>query len=153
MIKPPILLFALLTIALGCKSQDKVIDSVSCQRKVKVQYDRIKSSDRDKPKADIGLEAFTVYFLSDFNDSIRAYVNNNLVFDQKVINGADSHSLENYFGYNYSADTSIPILKVESLTRNTCFDIPIDKNYKLAYLFLSGEDEWTIRFSNIYYLQ
>ena len=144
---------AVLTIAVGCKSQDRLVDNISCSGEVTVQYDRIKQSDKDKPKADKDLDALMVYFLSDFNDSIRAYINNKVVFEQQVEIGADSHSLENFFGYNYSEDSSVPILKVESLTRETCFDIPIEKDYKLIYVFLNDDGEWTVRFSNIYYVQ
>ena len=148
-----IVIIVILTIAVGCKSLDRLVSNISCSGEITVQYDRIKPSDKDKPKADKDLDAFIVYFLSDFNDSIRAYVNDKIVFDQQVEIGADSHSLENFFGYNYSKDSSVPILKVVSLTREICFDIPIDKDYKLLYVFLNDDGEWTVRFSNIYYVQ
>jgi hypothetical protein len=117
-----------------------------------LQYDKIKNSDKGKPIAKNELKAFTVYFLNEFNDSIKGFVNNKLYFDKFLKITGSNDNLNNYFGYNYSKDINIPNLKIVSKTKNTCFDIEIDKRYKLVYVFLSKEGKWTVRFSNIYYL-
>lgn len=98
------------------------------------------------------LNAFQVIFLSDFDENIKAYVNDKLVFEEYVKIGTESHSIENTFGYNYESDLKLPILKVESTEKGTCFDIEINKNYKIIYLFIDENGKWIVRFSNEYYL-
>jgi hypothetical protein len=142
----------LFIVILGCASKERTIKNISCLGEVTLQYDKIKNSDKGKPIAKNELKAFTVYFLNEFNDSIKGFVNNKLYFDKFLKITGSNDNLNNYFGYNYSKDINIPNLKIVSKTKNTCFDIEIDKRYKLVYVFLSKEGKWTVRFSNIYYL-
>ena len=121
-------------------------------RNSQIQYDRAKLFGNDNPKADKKLDAFQVIFLSDFDENVRAYVNEKLIFNEYVKIGTESHSIENTFGYNYKSDLKLPILKVESMEKGTCFDIEINKNYKIIYLFIDKNGKWIIRFSNEYYL-
>ncbi len=67
------------------------------------------------------------------------------------LNGS-SDSMNEYFGYSYSKDTNTPILKVVSKTKNTCFDVAIDRKYKIVYVYLSDDGKWIVLFSNVYYL-
>lgn len=142
-----------LTIALinSCKAQVKTLPSISCKENVTIQYEKNKFNDRKKPHADKMLNAFTVYFINEYKDSIQAFVNDKLYYDKYLkIEGGDDR-LNEYFGYNYSKDSKTPILKVISKTNNSCFDILIDKKYKLIYVFrVNGK--WIVRFSNIYYV-
>ncbi|WP_289034636.1 hypothetical protein [uncultured Flavobacterium sp.] len=144
-------LMALMTsLFLSCKPSEKVISNISCSGTVTLQYDKIKRADRDKPLAEKNLDAFTVYFLNEYKDSIQAYVNNKLYYEKNL--DGNFENLNENFGYNYSKDVNIPVLKIVSKTKNTCFDIGIDKNYKIIYVFLSDDGKWTVRFSNIFYL-
>ncbi|MDO8316250.1 MAG: hypothetical protein Q7T12_01875 [Flavobacterium sp.] len=146
------LVFLILLLTLGCKTHEKTIKNISCSGEVILQYDRIKYSDRNKPKAHKNLETFTVYFLSEYKDSIQGYVNEKLIYEN-YINQRDSDDDNNkYFNYNYSKDTKIPILKIRLVNKLTCFDIQIDKRYKLIYVWLDRNEKWLVRFSNIYYL-
>ena len=147
-----IILLTLLFSVSSCKVSDKIAGNLSCDGNIEIQYDRTKLSGNDNPKADKKLDAFQVIFLSDFDENIKAYVNDKLVFDKYVKIGTESHSLENTFGYNYESDLKLPILKVESIEKGTCFDIEINKNYKIIYLFIDRNGKWIVRFSNEYYL-
>lgn len=137
----------------GCSSQEKVIKNITCLGEVTLQYDKIKRSDKGKPIAKKDLQAFMVYFLYDFNDTIQGYVNNELKYEKflKLDGSSDIHN--DYFGYNYSKDQKTPILKIISKNKKTCFDIKIDKKYKLIYVFIDEKGKWAVRFSNIYYIK
>ena len=136
----------------SCKVSEKAAKNLSCDGNIEIQYDRKKLFKNDNPKADKKLDAFQVLFLSDFDENIKAYVNDKLVFDEYVKNGTESHNIENTFGYNYESDLKLPILKVESIKKGTCFDIEINKKYKIIYLFIDKNGKWIVRFSNEYYL-
>jgi len=143
----------LILIIYGCSSQEKVINNITCPGQVTLQYDIVKKSDKGKPIAKKGLNAFTVYFINEFNDSIQGYVNDKLYYDKYLKTSSNSDNLNESFGYNYSKDKKAPILKLISKTKKTCFDIEIDKKYKLVYVFITNEGKWTVRFSNIYYMR
>ncbi|RBP27045.1 MULTISPECIES: hypothetical protein [Flavobacteriaceae] len=147
-----IILMTLLCSVSSCKVSEKIAENISCDGNIEIQYDRTKLFGNDNPKADKKLDAFQVIFLSDFDENIKAYVNDKLVFNEFVKIGANSHSIENTFGYNYKSDLKTPILKVESIEKGTCFDIEINKNYKVIYLFIDKNGKWIVRFSNEYYL-
>ena len=68
----------LILIIYGCSSQEKVINNITCPGQVTLQYDIVKKSDKGKPIAKKDLNAFTVYFINEFNDSIQSYVNDKL---------------------------------------------------------------------------
>ena len=137
----------------GCSSQEKVIKNITCLGEVTLQYDKVKQSDKGKPIAKKDLNAFTVYFINEFNDSIQGYVNDKLYYDKYLTIDSNSDNLKDSFGYNYSKDQKTPILKIISKNKKTCFDIEIDKKYKLIYVFIDDKGKWTTRFSNIYYIK
>ncbi|WP_339921158.1 hypothetical protein [uncultured Flavobacterium sp.] len=141
----------LLCFFISCKTE-KSISNISCDGKVSVQYDRIKPEDRNKPKANKNINGCTVYFINEYDNQIEAYVDGKLKFEKYLKISDSSDSLENYFAFGYAENTEIPILKIKSKSQNTCFDIQIEKKYKLIYVFLSRNGKWTVRFSNIIYL-
>ncbi len=145
------ILIFLLFFFISCKTE-KSINNLSCGGKVSVQYDRIKAEDRNKPKADKNVNGCTIYFINEFDDEIEAYVDGKLKFEKYLKISGGSDSLENYFAFGYAENTEMPILKIKSKTQNTCFDIQVEKKYKLIYVFLSRDGKWTVRFSNIIYL-
>ena len=147
-----IILISLLFSVSSCKVSEKITENISCGGNKTVQYDKTKLFDNHNPKADRKLDAFQVIFLSDFDENIKAYVNEKLVFNEYVKRGTDSHSIENTFGYNYKTDSKLPILKVESIEKGTCVDFEINKKYKIIYLFIDENGKWIVRFSNEYYL-
>nr|WP_315163146.1 hypothetical protein [uncultured Flavobacterium sp.] len=135
---------------ISCKTE-KSISNISCHGKVSVQYDRIKREDRNKPKANKNINGCTVYFINEYDDQIEAYVGGKLKFEKYLKISDSSDSLENYFAFGYAENTEMPILKIKSKTQNTCFDIQIEKKYKLIYVFLSRSGKWTVRYSNLIY--
>lgn len=135
----------------SCNSQEKVMKNISCAGNVTLQYDRIKSGDSGKPKANKDLNSFTVYFISTYNDKITADVNGKIIFEKQVIRDSNADDLNDYFIYDYSKEDKTPILKITSALDSSCFDIRIDKKYKLIYIFKEGKN-WTARYSNIYYV-
>lgn len=141
----------LLCFFISCKTE-KSISNISCDGKVSVQYDRNKPEDRNKPKANKNINGCTVYFINEYDNQIEAYVDGKLKFEKYLKISDSSDSLENYFAFGYAENTEIPILKIKSKSQNTCFDIQIEKKYKLIYVFLSRNGKWTVRFSNIIYL-
>jgi hypothetical protein len=147
-----LILITLLSSVSSCKISKKITENLSCEGNIEIQYDNSKLLGNDNPKADKKLDGFQVIFLSDFDENIKAYVNEKLIFDEYVKIGTESHSIENTFGYSYKSDKKSPILKVESIEKGTCFDIEIDKKYKIIYLFIDEKGKWIVRFSNEYYL-
>ncbi len=147
-----LILITLLSSVSSCKISEKITENLSCEGNIEIQYDNAKLLGNDNPKADKKLDGFQVIFLSDFDENIKAYVNEKLIFDEYVKIGTESHSIENTFGYSYKSDKKSPILKVESIEKGTCFDIEIDKKYKIIYLFIDEKGKWIVRFSNEYYL-
>ncbi|WP_417357530.1 hypothetical protein [Flavobacterium sp.] len=146
-----VLLLLLVFVLFGCKSQ-KTIRSISCDTDVEVQFDRIKFSDRNMPKADRKLKSFTVFFMGAVNDTVKVYVNNKIVYNNYISKTDNNHSLNENFIYDYSKDTDAPVIKVKLVNQNTCFDMVLDQyNYKLVYVFFYRES-WIMRYSNIYYL-
>lgn len=135
-----------------CKTENLIIDSISCSEKIILQYDKIKKGDKRKPIAKKELNTFTVYFVNTFNDSVKGYVNNELLYDKFIKTEDSSDNLKNYFGYNYSNDSKTPVLKIVSKNKNQCFDLEINKKYKLIYIFTTTDGKWIVRFSNIYYI-
>ena len=145
------ILFILLFSVLSCKTSEKLVTNISCNGDLTIQRENRKDKDKD-PRADKKSHYFQVIFLSNFDERIKGYVNDKLVFDEYVKIGADSHNIDRTFGYNYQNDFKTPVLKVESIQKGTCFDIEIDKTYKIIYLFIDENGKWIVRFSNEYYL-
>jgi len=113
-----------------------------------MQYDKTTSkgvmAKRDQKKV-------TVFFLNYFYDSIKVYINGNIKFKDFVLTDTLSGKSDKSFSYDYSDDGKMPIMKVES-QNGSCFEIPINKKYKIVYLFFDDSKKWTIRFSNKYYV-
>jgi hypothetical protein len=124
--------FLVVMFIFGCACKEKTIKNISCSGNVVLQYDKLNPSKNSKLVANKELKAFTVYFLYDFKDSIQGYVNNQLKFEKYLDLNANSDDLNDFFGYNYQKDIDIPTLKIISKTKNTCFDILIDKRYKVV---------------------
>jgi len=134
---------------LGCSGRNRLDKNDSCPVRPIIQLEKTDSTDR--PTADLNLKSFVVYFLNDFNDSIKGYVNTKLYFNDYVQTNKTSGSSEKYFGYDYSKDTlSATVLKV--VGQKSCFEVEVDRRYKLIYVFKNQDQEWTVRFSNVYYI-
>lgn len=130
----------------GCANQQRVIDSLTCPGKIIVERENY-SQGKPRIKVDDKQNHFAVFFLDGFKDTIQGYVDNKLVFEKFV----DSHAGGYYtsdFSYDYKGDEEPLVLKMVSTTRNSCFDVKIDKKYKLVYVYLLEGDQWTIWFTN-----
>lgn len=143
--------FFILTILISCQSNRKLIKNTPCNDNIIVQYDKVKKGDEEKPKADKNLKSFSVYFLSSYKDSIQGIVNGKKVFEKYLDIDGNSHNMSNYFYYDYSKDNGNSILKINSVKDKSCFEIEVDKKYKLIYVF-KEDTKWMVRFSNIYYI-
>jgi hypothetical protein len=146
-----VLILLVLVMNFGCSTKAKIIDSITCKENISLQYDKINSREKQYVIKAKKLNAFIVYFLSEFDDDIQGFVNNELKYEKHLKLDGSSDELKEYFGYNYSKDKTLPILKIVSKTKKTCFDIKIDKKYKIVYVYISKEGKWTVRFSNTYY--
>ena len=145
-----ILVFAIISVS--CRSQDGIVKSISCTSDVDIQYEKADAqAKKEGLVANKNLEAFTVHFLYNFDGEIKAYVNDKILFNEQIKTNDVTDKTGKYFGYNYSKDEKTPILKIEMDEK--CFDIKIDKDYKLVYVYYSKADGWTIRFSNIHYAE
>ncbi|BFM45279.1 hypothetical protein CFS9_39200 [Flavobacterium sp. CFS9] len=141
----------IIIIFVACKPQERTAKSRSCSGEVTIQYDKVQQSDKSKLIANKSLNSFTVYFLSNYRDTIQGYVNDKKKFEKFVDLDDNSDSMKEKFIYDYSQDKEIPALKIISKTTKNCFDILIDKKYKIIYVF-KNNDKWIVRFSNIYYV-
>ncbi len=147
------LLIIVLLSLVGCKSQEKVIKSISCKDDVTVQYERTNAeAKREGLVADEKQESFVVYFLHDFDDRVKGFVNDELLFDDKILTNEVTSDTEKYFGYSYAKDKETPVLRISIDEKDKCFDIKIDKKYKLIYVFLTENNKWIVRFSNTHYI-
>jgi len=142
----------LLITCLSCKTR-QADSNISCGGKVTIQYERNNEENKNKPKANKNIQGSIVYFVNEYDDDIEVYVDDKLYFEKHIKIDAGSDSLDEYFGVGYQHTTKLPILKVKSKTQNTCFDIEMNKEYKLIYVFLSRDGKWIVRFSNVYYIK
>ena len=138
---------------LGCGAQETVVNSISCNENITVQYDKVSfRAKQEGLRTDKNKDSFVVHFLNDFDVNVKGYVNDKLLFNERVTTRQSTSESGKYFGYNYSKDSINPILKISLLDKDKCFDIEIDKKYKLIYIFLTKNNKWIVRFSNEYYL-
>lgn len=134
-------------LSISCAQQKQVVNSLSCQNKITVQYDNSKA----KGVMAKNKELVIVFFMNDFNDKIKGYINGKQKFSGEVLTNEISGKSDKNFAYNYSKDKTLPILKIEK-ENGSCFDIRIKKQYKLIYVFYDSNQEWIVRFSNKYYV-
>ncbi|MEG0929131.1 hypothetical protein [Chryseobacterium sp.] len=134
-------------LSISCAQQKQLVNSLSCQNKITVQYDNSKA----KGVMAKNKELVIVFFMNDFNDKIKGYINGEQKFSGEVLTNEISGKSDKNFAYNYSKDKTLPILKIEK-ENGSCFDIRIKKQYKLIYVFYDSNQEWIVRFSNKYYI-
>ncbi|UGU17927.1 hypothetical protein LS482_08605 [Sinomicrobium kalidii] len=140
-------------ITVSCRSQDGIVKSLSCEGNVDVQYEKADAQARKEGLvADKNLESFIVHFLYDFDGQVKGYVNNKLLFNEYIKTNEATDKTGKYFGYSYAKDQETPILKVVT-DKGNCFDIRINRDYKLVYVYFSETERWTVRFSNIHYAE
>ena len=97
----------------SCGSQEKILKSITCENNITVQYENSDTqARREGLVANKNSDSFVVHFLNDFDDKIRGYINDKLLFDEMVKTDEVTDKSEKYFGYNYSKDSETPILKV-----------------------------------------
>lgn len=143
------IIFIIISITLiSCKTQNIVTESISCKNNYIVQYD--KKRDNYYPLADKNMMSTTVYFIEEYNDEIKCYINEELVFEKHLKTPSNSDRLHDNFICKISKDKTLPTIKIESTTQNTCIDLKVNTKYKLLYVYLSRNGEWIVRYSNRY---
>lgn len=144
------ILFLIILSFYGCKPKEKLTKNISCGGKIKLQYEWLDWDKEDKHHvvADRYFKGgFTVYFVSDFKDSLKYYVNNDFR-SEMFVDRNENDEVGNYgFSFGKKGDP-IPTLKIESVNKKTCFDIKLKRKYPIIYVWLNKNGEWTIRFSN-----
>ncbi|MDR2204858.1 MAG: hypothetical protein LBE36_01685 [Flavobacteriaceae bacterium] len=140
-----LILKGIFLLLISCTSQNKLSNSLSCDTRITVQYDNAK---RKAGMAKTDKKSITVIFVSDFNDHIKSYVNGKEVLNDFVKTN-DTGLSNNFFYYNYSQDENPPIIKIQK-ENSDCFDIKINKKYKLVYIFHDSNLGWIVRFTNKY---
>jgi hypothetical protein len=137
---------------LGCGSHRQVLSSISCGEKVTFQYDKLSKADRrDGVLADANQNSALVYFENTFDDSIKAYLNGEIIFDAFVKTDNSKASADTLFGFRNSNKGKTGVLKIVSKNKG-CIEFNVNRDYKLIYLFFTEEQGWIVRFSNTYYL-
>lgn len=145
--KKLLIILGLSLISISCAQQKQSINSLTCQNKITIQYDNSKA----KGVMAKNKESIIVFFMNDFNDKIKGYINGEQKFSGEVVTNEISGKSDKNFAYNYSKDKILPILKIEK-ENGSCFDVRIKKQYKLIYVFYDSDQEWIVRFSNKYYI-
>lgn len=146
--KKLLILLGLSILSISCAQQKQLINSLSCQNKISVQYD---NSTAKGVMAKGNKKSVIVFFMNDFDDKIKGYINGSQKFSGEVLTNETSGKSDKNFAYDYSNDKTLPILKIEK-EDGSCFDIKIKKQYKLIYVFYDSNQEWIVRFSNKYYV-
>ena len=139
-------IFFLLSMLTSCLEQNRMSKSVSCKEQIFIQYDR-QGHKSDASKSN-GL--VTIIFMNDFNNKIKVYINNTLMFDDLVVTNESTGKSNKGFTYNYNKEEKLPVLKIQK--DNNCFDFRIKDRYKFIYVFYNLNKEWIVRFSNKYYV-
>lgn len=148
-----IMLLTIISLILSCSIQERVIQSITCKEPIVVQYESTSAqAKKEGLEADKKRNSFVVYFLNNFNHQVKGYVNDELLFNKKISTDNNTADTGEYFGYDYSKDKTTPVLKVSIPSEDKCFDIKIDKKYKLIYVFLTREGNFIVRFSNQHYI-
>lgn len=133
---------------IDCSAQS----STECNSEVEIQYEKTsRKTKRNGLETDRSMEAVSIQFLNNFNHRIKGYINGELRFEDVVVTDDVTGMSEKYFGYNYSKDINLPIIKISIEGIDKCFEIKVLKKYKLIYIFLSENNEITVRYSNTIY--
>jgi hypothetical protein len=141
---------SILTIMLmvDCSAQS----STECDGEVEIQYEKTsRKTKRDGLETDRKMKSVSIEFLNNFNHKIKGYINGELQFEDVVVTDDVTRMSEKYFGYNYSKDVDLPVIKVSIEGLDKCFEIKVLEKYKLIYVFLSENNEITVRYSNTIY--
>jgi len=146
--KKLLILLGLSVLSISCAQQKQLVNSLSCQNKIAVQYDNSKAKGA---MATGNKKSVVVFFMNDFNDKIKGFINGKQRFSGEVLTNETSGKSDKNFTYDYSNDKSLPILKIEK-EDGGCFDIEVKKRYKLIYIFYDSNQGWIVRFSNKYYV-
>lgn len=129
----------------NCKNYKNVTQQSSCGNEFEIQYDKsgkylLSQSEKDK-------NYFIIYFESSFNDKIRIDINQKEIFNKNVI--TNDRKPDDYSDMlTYKMDNSKEfIFNVKGENSKTCLKLPLNKNYRIIYLFYY-QDKWIVRFSN-----
>lgn len=144
--KKLLILLGVSVLSISCAQQKQLVNSLSCQNKITVQYDNSKAKG---VIAKGNKKSVIVFFMNDFNDKIKGFINGKQRFSGEVLTNEISGKSDKNFVYDYNNDKTLPVLKIEKES-GSCFDIEIKKQYKLIYVFYDSNQGWIVRFSNKY---
>lgn len=131
---------------LNCESVSKSMLFSDCGNTFQVQYD--KAGKYLLPKNEINKDYFLFYFENDFNEKIKITINQKEIYNKEVkTNEKKSDEYSDKFIYNIDPKEKKIILRGYSEKNNTCFELPLNKKYRIIYLYYY-QNQWIIRFSN-----
>ncbi len=137
----------LIFLSTACKTQPNDADKVTCKTDYSVNFQKTTGNSDNEMVADQALENVVVFFENYFNDTAKASIKGNNVFNE-IINTEESlGTTGKHFSYDYSNDSEIPDIRIEY--KVDCISIPIKENYKIIYVY-HFDDKWEIIYSNIY---
>lgn len=138
-------IFFLICLLFSCKSHKNSIQKSICSNNYEIQYDKSKKNLLSKKEKDKNY--FLIYFENNFNDKVKLDINKNNIFDRSVI--TNNSNPDEYTGkLIYKMDGSDKyIMNIQGENTKTCFEIPLNKSFRIIYLFYY-QNKWIIRFSN-----
>ncbi|MGM1055913.1 MAG: hypothetical protein ACQEWG_08515 [Bacteroidota bacterium] len=137
----------LIFLSTACKFQINGADKANCKTDFSVNFQKITGNEDYEMVADQALENVVVFFENYFNDTAKASINGNNVFNELINTEESLGTTGNYFSYDYSNYSEIPDIRIEY--KEDCISIPIKENYKIIYVY-HFEDKWEVIYSNIY---
>ncbi|PDS26332.1 hypothetical protein B0A77_03210 [Flavobacterium branchiophilum] len=148
--KRTIILFLIILSVYSCKPKENIVKNVTCGGNLKVEYEwlDLDKEDRNHIVANKYFKGgFTIYFVSEYDDLFKLYVNNEFIIKKEISRTEDDKIFNSGFSFG-KAEDSIPIFKVESINKKSCFDVKLNRKYPILYVWLAENGKWTIRFSN-----
>lgn len=134
----------------SCKPKEKFERNYACSGNVSIEYEWLNKNEQDKNH--IGqyknpLNGYATYFISEFKDSLKIYVNNEFRLET-FVNRRDTLDPFRYGFVFTDKKKSKPILRIESNEKKTCFDVELEKKYPIIYVKLNENGRWFLKFSN-----
>ncbi|MFT5751550.1 MAG: hypothetical protein ACI828_001662 [Flavobacteriales bacterium] len=142
---------ALTFILSSCKSKKTILVDTSCESITEIKYDKVRKNDDKDLIVTHDKKSVIVLLEGNFNDSIRGYVNGNLIFKDLVKTEESLGTSFKYFFYDYSEGNFKPKIKVEMISGNDCIEFEVIEKYKLIHLYYYKKArKWTVVYSNVF---
>ncbi|WPO81975.1 hypothetical protein SD427_14540 [Chryseobacterium sp. JJR-5R] len=137
--------FILICMVFSCKNHTNSIKQSSCNDIYEIQYDKSKKYLLSKKEKDKNY--FIIYIENNFNDKLKININKKIIFDKQVItNNQKPDDYSERIIYKMDGNDK-NIMNLQSELNKACIEIPLDKKYRIIYLFYY-QNKFIVRFSN-----